>query len=518
MTENPAYSPPVPQRPKKSREVWIYVGTVLFASLMSAESIWLLLTSLVLAVTAVALRHRHPAVALVIGGFTVWFAAIVLAYNAGRRITRLSTLCAAVAGDVAVSVALPLLFGEWTSLPTSLMIVATGELIQVIVPMLIGRNAARRALLVDALRDRAVHLERERRSVAEQARVRERSRIAVDMHDNLGHQLTLISLQAGGMKLTSPPGTAQAESAALVSGTAQRAMEELRDIIGVLGGQPEHARVLEHLPELLGSARASGAVIDHVETGTAVPVARVTENAIYRVVQEGLTNAARHAPGAEVSVRLNHEPDGVIVEVVNGPAEGEPETGLGGGQGLTGLRERVRLAGGVLHYASTEDNGFRLAAVLPHNAVAAEETEEEPLPAEPVHPLAAEGTNTIFERLRGRPVVLGLMVTGVLVTALAALVVTVFFVVFRQGPLIGATEFDRVHIGQSEQEVVNGLQVPHPRVQPILATQVGAEPPNSRCVYYYGDLFADSGAEAFRFCFADGKLSDKRRVVVGRPF
>ncbi|WP_086821542.1 sensor histidine kinase [Allokutzneria sp. NRRL B-24872] len=515
MTDSLSYSPPVPQRPKRSHEIGIYAGTVLSAALMGGESVPFLITSMVMAVVAVALRHRFPALALVIGGFTVWFAAIVLAYNAGRRITRLPVLIAAVAGDVVVSAAVPLAFGEWTSLPTTLMIVASGEAFQVIVPILFGRNAMRRAMLVEVLHDRAVHLERERRSVVEQARVRERSRIAVDMHDNLGHQLTLISLQAGGMRLTSDPGTAQAESASLVSDTAQRAMEELRDIIGVLGGQPEHARVLEHLPELLSAARASGAVIDYAETGAAVEVPRSTENAIYRVVQEGLTNATRHSPGAEIVVRLNHDPDGVIVEVLNGAPAREPEGGLGCGQGLTGLRERVRLVGGVLHYASTVDGGFRLAAVLPHEGVMAADSPE---PEEPVHPLADKATSTIVERLRARPVALGLTVAGVAVTGLAVLALTIAFMLVRNAPLLGAAEFDRVHIGQSEREVVNGMQIPHPRLQPTLAAQVGAEPPNARCTYYYGDLFLSGGAEAFRFCFADGKLIDKQRVVLTRPF
>src|SRR5687767_10352616 len=111
MIANLPYSPPVPSRPKRSHEVWIYVGTVLTTSLMLGETWAFLFTSMALAVVAVALRHRFPAAALVIGGFTNWFAAIVLAHNAGRRVAKLSTLSAAVAGDVVVSTAVPLLFG-----------------------------------------------------------------------------------------------------------------------------------------------------------------------------------------------------------------------------------------------------------------------------------------------------------------------------------------------------------------------------------------------------------------------
>src|SRR5206468_610228 len=94
-----------------------------------------------------------------------------------------------------------------------------------------------------------------------------------------------------------------------------------------------------------------------------------TDRAAYRIVQEGLTNAHKHAAGAPVTVALRFEPDSLLVEVVNGPVPAGVLAGgpaISGGQGLTGLRERARLVGGMVHSGRTVDGGFRLAGVLPY--------------------------------------------------------------------------------------------------------------------------------------------------------
>src|SRR5690606_15630251 len=99
------------------------------------------------------------------------------------------------------------------------------------------------------------------------------------------------------------------------------------------------------------------------------PLAPAAGHAAYRMVQEGLTNAHKHAPGASIGVGLRYEPDSLVVEVANGPGTGPAPHGVtSGGQGLTGLAERARLVGGMVHAGPTEDGGFRLAGVLPYTS------------------------------------------------------------------------------------------------------------------------------------------------------
>ncbi|WP_344585091.1 sensor histidine kinase [Nonomuraea roseoviolacea] len=198
--------------------------------------------------------------------------------------------------------------------------------------------------------------ERAELSVAAQARLRERARIARDMHDSLGHDLALIAVRAAGLELSPGLDTAQVRAAGELRVAAADATERLRQIIGLLGddaGPAPLTPVGEDVAGLVERARASGMAITlRLDGGPAPGLA-------HAVVQEGLTNAAKHAPGAAVTVEVSPS----RVSVRNGPSRGRP-VAVPGGLGLAGLRERARLAGGVLT-AAPRQGGFELTVELP---------------------------------------------------------------------------------------------------------------------------------------------------------
>ncbi|WP_030772827.1 MULTISPECIES: sensor histidine kinase [unclassified Streptomyces] len=243
-----------------------------------------------------------------------------------------------------------------------------------------------RQQLIASLRERAELAEADAESRAERARMEAREEIAREMHDVLGHRLSLLSVHAGALEFN--PGAPRAEierAAGVMRESAHLALHDLREVIGVLragpgigtgsgsaeGGerpQPE----LADLPRLVAEARAAGGPIELAGPPEgATPPALVGRTA-YRIVQEALTNVRKHAPGATAHVRVIGGPgDGLTVEVRNtrppgpDPARGAvPGAAEGGGQGLIGLAERTRLAGGRLT-ARPADGGFRVRAWLP---------------------------------------------------------------------------------------------------------------------------------------------------------
>ncbi|RKF25612.1 sensor histidine kinase [Micromonospora globbae] len=235
---------------------------------------------------------------------------------------------------------------------------------------------ARRQLVV-SLRERAERAEAEQQLRVAQARQLERTRIAREMHDVLAHRISLLSLHAGALEFRpDAPPEEVAKAAAVIRGSAHSALQDLREVIGVLraegGGEEDPERpqpTLADLPSLIEESRAAGVrvnVADLVGAPEAVPAA--IGRSAYRIVQEGLTNARKHAPGAAVTVGVAGEPGaGLTVEIrnrwpVGGPADGQiPGTGTG----LVGITERVTLAGGRLEYGRDDSGDFRLAAWLP---------------------------------------------------------------------------------------------------------------------------------------------------------
>jgi signal transduction histidine kinase len=234
---------------------------------------------------------------------------------------------------------------------------------------------ARRQLVV-TLRDRAERAEAEQQLRVEQARQGERARIAREMHDVLAHRISLLSLHAGALEFRpdAPPDEV-ARAAGVIRNSAHQALEDLRAVIGVLredpdGAEPERPQpTLADLPALIDESRAAGMRVAY--TWRLAPEAMVPEGLgrnAYRIVQEGLTNARKHARGSAVDVAVDGAPgDGLTIEVRNRLPVGAfagaeiPGTGVG----IIGLAERTSLAGGRLEHGRTETGDYRLWAWLP---------------------------------------------------------------------------------------------------------------------------------------------------------
>ena len=226
--------------------------------------------------------------------------------------------------------------------------------------------------LTQSLREHAARLEAEQHLRVDQARLTERARIAREMHDVLAHRMSLVSLHAGALEVRTD---ARPEEVAIAAGairaSAHEALEELRGVIGVLregaAGRPEPPQPgLADLSGLVDSTRAMGMTVGYTCTVAADGPSVVLGRTAYRIVQEGLTNARKHAPGTAVRVLLDGEPGADLrIRISNpcpGPA-GRPAV-PGAGMGLVGVSERAALAGGHVRYGP-EGGEFRLEARLP---------------------------------------------------------------------------------------------------------------------------------------------------------
>ena len=238
-----------------------------------------------------------------------------------------------------------------------------------------GMYVRARRQLVASLRERAERAEAEQQLRVEQAQQHERARIAREMHDVLAHRISLLSMHAGALEFRpDAPPEEIARAAGVVRESAHQALQDLREVIGVLreeavDGAPERPQpTLANLPGLLDESRQAGMHVSS-ECGVAdlatVPDG-VGRNA-YRIVQEGLTNARKHAHGAAVDVRLDGAAgSGLTVEVRNRLPVGSPAVPIpGAGSGLIGLSERASLAGGRLEHGRTPGGDFELRAWLP---------------------------------------------------------------------------------------------------------------------------------------------------------
>ncbi|MER5219257.1 sensor histidine kinase [Streptomyces flaveus] len=234
----------------------------------------------------------------------------------------------------------------------------------------VGMAIGARRVEVRSLRDRAESAEREQTARAAQARALERNRIAREMHDVLAHRISLVAMQAGVLDHRS--GLSAEENRVLIRGIADgshQALEELRDVLGVLRADPDRLEPpqpsLERIPGLVDDARTSGLDVTLTTTVTGTP-SDVVGRTCYRIVQEGLTNAAKHAPGAHVRVTLDGTAgDTLSVSVRNSPATTAIAPPPASGFGLLGLTERITLAGGKLDHHPTPDHGYVLTARLP---------------------------------------------------------------------------------------------------------------------------------------------------------
>ncbi|MEE1803382.1 sensor histidine kinase [Streptomyces sp. NPDC101062] len=236
-----------------------------------------------------------------------------------------------------------------------------------------GMLVRSRRQLVVALRERALRAEAEAGLRAEQAQRLAREAIAREMHDVLAHRLTLLSVHAGALEFRpDAPAPEVARAAGVIRDSAHDALQDLRMIIGVLrapdGDESDRPQpTLVTLDELVAESRRAGMAVDldnRVADPAAVPAA--VGRTAYRIAQEALTNARKHAPGTGSSVEVSGGPgDGLTVEVRNAAPTGAVAKVPGSGQGLIGLTERAALAGGRFEHGPTGDGGFAVRAWLP---------------------------------------------------------------------------------------------------------------------------------------------------------
>jgi signal transduction histidine kinase len=319
-------------------------------------------------------RRRYPVevavVAVVVAAFFAMAggAALVAVFNAAIRAPR-RALVAIVALTLVSGAIFPLLYPSggawWSQLLFGCLLIA--------VALGWGLFTRARREVIRSLRDRAERLESEQRLRVQQAQEAERRRIAREMHDVLAHRLSLLSLHAGALEFRPDASPEEvSEAAGVIRETAQTALQELRDVIGILRDEAEGMLqppqpTLVQLQALIEESRAAGM---RIRLNMDAPVDDSLPAAIgrtaYRVVQEGLTNARKHAPAAAVEVTISASDHSLIVRVANKHPVGVLATGMqGSGAGLVGLAERVSLLGGEMKHGTDENGDFVLLAALP---------------------------------------------------------------------------------------------------------------------------------------------------------
>ncbi|MFD5147121.1 sensor histidine kinase [Streptomyces sp. NPDC058401] len=512
-----------------------------------------MLASAVAVVLLTLLRRRLPVLTLVAGSAVgvylpgAFLVAIPLGWSAGRRIVGVGRALGAFTAAFVAAIALNMV-REWSQ-GRPLLIAVFGTLMflaMVVMPGLASRYWSQRNTLLRALQDRNAQLLRERAMVAGQARLRERQRIAQDMHDSLGHQLALISVHTGALEVDPVLTDRQREAVGVLRQASVAAMHELREVVGILRDGVEAPRPVEEaqpaargvagIAGIVESARSAGTDVRLTTAGQPRPLVAACDHAAYRIAQEALTNAYKHAPGAPITVELRYEDDSLVVEIANGPEAG-PGAGevVSGGQGLTGLRERARLVGGMVYAGAVDGGGFRVAGVLPYGTepAGAEITGAEESGAGGV---ADDFGQQLRARLGGgapepvdwavidRKLLSGgtrsggvAMGCGIAVAAVVVLLIVIgAAVALLIGSVSDATisrdDYDGIQVGEAEGTVRSRLPSGDSILTEGLDRKGPPRPQGATCLA----LLAEDGTEewgsdsVFRFCFKDGKLVEKQ--------
>ncbi|MFC5850906.1 sensor histidine kinase [Streptomyces chlorus] len=250
----------------------------------------------------------------------------------------------------------------------SVAVMTIGLLRTAVGPLLALYFDARRRMVL-ALVERAERAERERHLLAEQARAEERARLAGEMHDVVTHRVSLMVLQAGALRVTAQDeGTRQAAEELRAAGC--QALEELRDLVGILRTTPEgdHTPSVGGFADLVAESAAVGTPTELIEDGDPALASPVVGRTAYRVLREALTNVRKHAPGAQVTVRVEYDKAQVRLTVHNTPPTGGAGSSLadtGSGLGIAHLRQRIELVHGTLRAGPCPDGGFSVEATLP---------------------------------------------------------------------------------------------------------------------------------------------------------
>ena len=277
-------------------------------------------------------------------------------------------------------------------------------------PLLLLLAIGLAANTVHVWRQRVAALQAEGEEATERAVAAERARIARELHDVVTHNVAVMVVQAGAARkvLDTAPDLAR-EALLAVEAGGRAALADLRHVMGLLtmrGGEPGAGDPagslrdpgasghdlnrpddltpqpgLDHLASLAGRVRATGVPVDVAVTGTPIPLTAGVDLTAYRVVQEALTNALKHATGASVRIAVEYAPDSVRIAVTDTGGTRAEGPRAGNGRGLTGLRERLAVFGGTLQAGPRPTGGFRVTATIPTQSMA--------MPVEPITAISA---------------------------------------------------------------------------------------------------------------------------------
>jgi signal transduction histidine kinase len=315
---------------------------------------------------ALVVRRRWPVLSMVICCLVLlaganMLPAVVALYTLASR--RGAALVAWLAGAAACVLLLVVGHVRWS---TDWKYVLLGAGVFVVLPLLAGFWMLQRRTLLEALRGRADQAERERDLLARHAVAAERRRIAGEMHDVVAHRVSVIAVQAGALSVVGDDRAGRIGEVIRQSSTAT--LSELRDMLRVLRSDETETgptQGIDAIGTLVAQSRAVGIDVTPRLPDPPPDAPDAIGRAAFRVVQEGLTNVGKHAPGARAQVVVDVSGDDLVVEVVNTAPADAPAALPSSGLGLIGMRERVTLAGGTVVTGPTDEGGYRVRAVFP---------------------------------------------------------------------------------------------------------------------------------------------------------
>lgn len=451
---------------------------------------------------------------------------VVPAYFIGRRSTSMQPALLGFGTGLIAQLAL-----SWFAQPADylsmwLTAVVT-DFVILLLPWWLGR----------ALRLRNIRQAQEDAIITNLARMRERARIAEDMHDLIGHDLALISLHSGALELLADASDDQRKAASQIRARAVAATDRLHEILGVLRNEETEPRRSPgglDLDRIVKSAENSGMDVNLSVSGpiSAEAVARAVE----RVVQESLTNAAKHASGAPVTITVDSRGECVDVLVVNerpdssraeaprrtngtsGPGVGPdavPETGADGsqpgGMGLIAAEERIRLLGGTMS-AGPHLGGFRVSASIPQTP-RADATEAWTNAGVRGDPETKDRLRRV-SRAQRASMRRAALVPGVCAAVLVAVFAVLQALTFASVGLTSA-DFARIHVGQPVAEAEAALPGSHVDRAGVPSTnRVPEAPRGASCEYYLASEHAvDFSSDMYRICTRDGVIVEADRLA-----
>jgi signal transduction histidine kinase len=441
----------------------------------------------------------------------LWPVTVILAYTVGRRVpnTRRAVIVLTIATGAMAATDLLDRVGDSTFDPVDAGLAVVIAVLLVVLPGAIGMLQAERVRTMEALRERNGLLERANQLGEAHARMQERARIAGEMHDLLGHRLSLIILYAGALEMRTRTATPEINKQAdLVRTTSRTALDELRTVLGILrldgAEQPKGTDAVigtyEDVRTLAAEAEQAGLPLTLSWHGDDLTDADPgLRRAVNRIVRETLTNVHKHAPGAPTRLAVTVDTEKLTITVRNTarpPAVPPPSSGLG----LAGLRERARLAGGDLTAGADPITGdYAVTATLslrqggPGTVGLALGPPE---PAEDVFLPRASPWKT-------KPAYVALAGVAVVVSGVVGFS---FYYIDVSG--VSPRTYQQITIGDSQDRVRELTGGDNAAARKIGEAEQPTAPPGTACDY----TLADGSGNIFRFCFKDGRLTQKDEI------